>query len=914
MVRYLVLLGLVQLVVAQGVLRGVVKDQESGEPLIGTEIRILNTNLGAYSNERGFFEIRSVPPGPKRVAFLFYGYEPDTIQVQIRSNDTTFVEVMLKTKEITLEAVEITSSVSAVEQSTNISTIATIRYSPQVASGFSQEFITRLPDRNAGQLIRRVPGVSLEGNQYLIIRGLNQRYNYVFLNQAPLPSSEPDKKAFPIDQFPVKLIDQILVYKSFVASQPEDVAGGIVEIRTKELNSNSYWNISIGSGYRTGTTFLPFLSHEGQGAENLGFTQRNFPANYPNVIGLNTQQEQDFVRQLPQNWAPQQFSAPPNTNFSFVHARKMGKWQGLWLMNGSQTYQTLRILREDRMATGEYNYVFNDQQSDQQTTYNLLQSLRWQPSNHFLLSIRTLYNQQGLKRTIYREGIYYDNANELKGYSYYYREQRLFTTQTIGDWLIHEKQRLRFTLSYAHNLSYEPDYRNLTFYRPIGSEKPFLPLVPLAGSANPRATGRFFGLLKENLYFVRLDHTFYLSDQWEIQSGYYGEIRQRNFLVRNIAYVRKNFLYFDESLLQLPPETIFLAENFGEATNFGLQEITRPQDNYQGFSNNQAFYSQIRWKPINRLQLLIGARLAYNNIKVYAKDGLYQPVIYGFETLNLLPFFQTTYHTGEKTQLKFAYGRTLNRPTFREIAEFRFYNFDLNTAVVGNPNLQMAVIDNIDLRWEFYPDLGEMINFGVFYKRFRNPIENVVLPGSVNETPPYTFMNAPYATNYGAEIEIFKSLAFIPLKLLKNFGIYANAAYIYSQVDFGRSVGGQVARRPLQGQSPYIINAGISYKQKNSKWSTTLSYNVVGPRIFMVGYDNYPHIYEMPVHRIDWSMNYQIAKHWEARIYVQNLLNQPVRFLQDRNEDGKLTKDDNAFIYFKPGTLIRFRIGYAFNQ
>jgi outer membrane receptor protein involved in Fe transport len=238
-----------------------------------------------------------------------------------------------------------------------------------------------------------------------------------------------------------------------------------------------------------------------------------------------------------------------------------------------------------------------------------------------------------------------------------------------------------------------------------------------------------------------------------------------------------------------------------------------------------------------------------------------------------------------------AYSKTINRPEFRELAPFSFYDFEFTWDRVGNPDLKTADIHNVDLRWEYYPTPAEVVSVGIFYKNFRNPIETTITTGADN--PIFVFNNAAGAMAYGAEIEIRKSLASITsVPFINNLSLIFNGSLIRSEIDLGSQLTLTEARtRPLQGQSPYVINTGVYYQDPEAKWQVNLMYNVYGPRIFSVGDNEFPTIFEMPRNLLDLSVARRFGEKIEVRFGIADLLNTKVLLREDGNLDGKINNN-----------------------
>ncbi|HEX9958692.1 MAG TPA: TonB-dependent receptor, partial [Fibrella sp.] len=245
---------------------------------------------------------------------------------------------------------------------------------------------------------------------------------------------------------------------------------------------------------------------------------------------------------------------------------------------------------------------------------------------------------------------------------------------------------------------------------------------------------------------------------------------------------------------------------------------------------------------------------------------------------------------------------TINRPEFREIAPFEYYDFSLLATIRGNTTLTTATIQNVDAKWEFYPTPSELISVTGFYKHFRNPIESLLLlkPNVLS----YTFMNAQSAQNYGVEIEIRKGFQESASEILKNLTVVGNLSLIKSRVDVGDVItapdlGGEIQQyrglttnaRPLAGQSPYLLNLGVYYAAPRSGWQGNILYNVFGQRIFAVGNVDVPSIYEMPRHVVDLNLTKTLNNRIELRLGIQDILNQPFQLAEDFNRDGKIGTD-----------------------
>ena len=283
-----------------------------------------------------------------------------------------------------------------------------------------------------------------------------------------------------------------------------------------------------------------------------------------------------------------------------------------------------------------------------------------------------------------------------------------------------------------------------------------------------------------------------------------------------------------------------------------------------------------------------------------------------------MPSLNFTFSPTTKQSIRLSGSRTVARPEFREIAPFSFFDYEVNYAVNGNPDLKRSAILNGDIRYEWYPKGGEAITIGGFYKHFDNPIELRLNPSSVLDRRNYEYTNANSAYTVGAEFEVRKDLDFISQNL-DAFNVFANLTYIYSKVSLASTgaTGTTTLNRPLQGQSPYLVNAGLQYNSKNTIWSGSLLYNRVGQRLALVGINDlgFPDIYERPRNQVDFQLAKKVFnKKGEVKITWADLLNPAFYFYENIDKKKAFSEGtDRLFNSYKPGSTITVGFTYDFN-
>lgn len=930
----LLLISIATLAGAQnGTIGGKVTDAKTQEAIIGANVVIEGTTVGAATDIDGNFLIANVKPGIYSLVITFVTYKSHTIKdVTVESGKKTTVEATLAEDVAELEEIIVTAKK---EIATDLNLLNSIRESKLVVSGISSEQITKLPDRDVAQIAQRVPGVTIVDNRFVVVRGVPERYNQVMINGAIAPSTEIDRRSFSFDMVPAGAIDQMLIYKSGTAELPGDFAGGVIQLVTKQPTYEPFTSFGLNFGYRTNTTFQDHLSSNGSETDFLGFDNgfRALPDNFPATNTLVASAKNSSVREragksLTNNFDYNTRQAPVDMGFNFALSRsfnvgrvKFNNLTSLAYSNSYQYYQS-EFLRYNEFtattATKRFEYKDNFYSND--VRVNLMHNWMIDLNDRNKIDFKNLFVQLGEHETTLRIGDdKIQNPNfDRTNYAYHYLSRSIYSGQLDGT---HELGDGSMKLNWVLGLNYinrnEPDYRRFRTYRDkafAGTEEPYTMQLP--ASANVFETGRFWSELKDIGYSngLNFEKKFQGGDGKKVpllKAGYYAEYKTRDFNARYINYQYPNTADFDQAIGQelsrLPLDQIFAPENIKRSDGFVIEEGTQPQDSYEGTNLLGAGYIS-GTMPFGKLDVSAGFRGEYNIQTISARTNA-GPVDIENPIFAALPSLNAGYNLTDRSLVRAAYSRTVNRPEFRELAPFLYYQFEYEAAIVGSPDLKTAFIDNLDLRWEMYPNPGELISVGGFYKKFTDPIETYL--SITTENPQLFYGNAPEATSWGIEFEFRKSLASLGVsKLLRNTSINLNTAYIQSNVDVGTAATNQIQNRPLQGQSPYIVNLGLYYNDLETGFSVNAAYNVFGPRIFSVGDKLFPSWWELPRQSVD----FQIAKTWnkrfETKLNIQNLLNATYRLYQDNNNDNEIKVDEEALIQrYQIGT--QFSVGLA---
>ena len=405
------------------------------------------------------------------------------------------------------------------------------------------------------------------------------------------------------------------------------------------------------------------------------------------------------------------------------------------------------------------------------------------------------------------------------------------------------------------------------------------------------------------------------------------QYRTREFSARNLGFsqYKPSGKKFNDSLTLLEPDAIFASSNLGQQASgkggFKLDEATKVSDSYHANSLLNAGYLMMDSKITQKLRAVGGVRLeSYNQHFNYTEFGSNLEKTIDTTVVDLLPSVNLIYGLTKKMNLRASYYKTVSRPEFRELAPFAFYNFVMDNILSGNPNLKRATIDNYDVRYEVYPSASQMFSVSGFFKEFANPIELINRTGT-SGAPELYYTNIKKVQNVGMEIEYRIKLDFFTKKsgdslkkniFLSNSTLYSNVSIIRSTV-FLDSIIGSGGNRPMQGQSPYIINAGYQFEHPTQNWSMAVNYNIVGQRIFIVGNTQEPSVWENGRHVIDLQFAKKIEDKWEFKFNVKDLLAQKLLYFQDLNNDKKYTNGiDNRWQEISFGQTISLSASYKF--
>jgi hypothetical protein len=688
------LLLLPNLLFSQVTIKGVTKSKS--ETLYFSHISFKNQNGNVFttiSDTDGKYSI-ILKEGKYQIKSSFVGYT-EYINEAVFDRDTEF-DILFPDDAKQLSEV-VVRSIS--QKITEAAVVRTIRNSNVVSDGVSIEFIKKTPDRNVGDALKRVSGVTIQNDKFVLVRGLADRYNSALLNKTQLPSTEPDRRAFSFDIIPTALIDNIIVSKSASANQPGDWSGGLVQITTKEVSDN-FFNISLGSGWGSVSTFRDFKLVQAT----------DFPSTFPSTYKYRISGNGDkrlFTKQFG-NPSTESFQSIPNLNGGLSFGYTKGKWNSLLSSTIRNSFTINNIDRKDYQSSTELAYDYKDVLYTKRFSTNGLFNLTYLGENRY--SWKTLVNYQKDDTYLTRNGDNFDNVQNVLSTASNHINNVVISSQLDG-----KVKTLDFNVGYTYTFREQPDYRINPITKSLGVDEAY--------QTAWRDTYRFWSVMNENSFNGNINKQF---GDIKIGGGYLKRIRGFN------------------------------ARIFRNLSTDMLDEITNNTDKYTADFDLGSLYTMYDTE-FGKWKLNTGLRGEYNLFDVSTADFSGQKVNVDREYLDILPSLNLSYNE-EKTKYRFSLSKTLARPEFREVANFAYYDFVRNAQILGNSKLEKSDIYNVDLKYEWYPKAGENISLSIFGKNFIKPIEQIVADGSVPSNLLLTYTNPNSAILYGVELEVRKKI------------------------------------------------------------------------------------------------------------------------------------------------------------
>lgn len=893
-----------------GNIKGSVLDNQ-GQLLPGASIHIVETGVYVQSDVDGNYSV-PLELGSYTVVVSFISFQTQKITgVKVKEGETTFLNVVLKDDAKALEEVVITINYT---EASAAGLFAKQRRNIAITDGISSEQMQQTPDNNVAQVLKRVAGVTIQDNKFVVVRGMSERYNNVQLNGSSLPSTEPNRRNFSFDVIPSNLVDNIVVVKTFTPDMSGEFSGGTVQISTLSIPDKKFITLSIGNGFNTNSYGKDLWSNTRYAGDNfLGTDKRDWNKNNwaeRYVAAYDTPLERGKIAaEIPNHWGLQKFTGGPIQNFAVSGGIpfKLNDDSLLGIIGGI-TYRHEENREDYDWQSRFFPVVANDGiKSSFVTSAAAMLNVGWKNSKN-TINWRNLYNRR----------FTHDNARETdvdtsmtdgqyEKYEYRIvssvRENVVWQTRLDGDHkLLNNKLTATWFGDYNQLHRDQPDDRFNKAYV-YGATEEGVPVYDWFTSrpSQPQSlegNGIFASELSEKKWNAgaNLEYAFDVKGNKQIiKTGYWGTFRSADY--------NQTILRVFESVDQpniLPIQELFSTQNFLDgkyyynSITYQAQTSAEPSanpDGYSGHQNINAAYVMGNFTMFNKLHIIGGVRLENSKMDVNTitallteKGLVWKDTTTVYKENRWLPSVNITYDLLQAFKIRTAYSRTLARADFRERSTFRYYDLWERTMVTGSDGLEDAFSENYDMRFEWYPKAGEIISLSAFYKDLSKPVEVIAVSSSSGEDLA-NYFNLAQAKIKGLELNLRKSLGFIIEDMDKLF-FSANATLMDgwvklkpAAIDEVEVQGGNRNRLP-NGLAPVTYNTGFLWD--GDKIGAAVNYNYVGYRISYAGSDEFRDQYQAARGTLDTQLSFKLMKDkMELRVNAADILAKP--FIDYRN-------------------------------
>lgn len=924
-----------------GNLTGKITDESNSQTLAGATISLIELKKTATSEADGSYRFSNLVPGKYTLQISFVGFNTKKIsEIEIVRGDVTTFNVTLVPMKGSLDAVVVTTT-SAKKESLN-TLLVTRRNAPVVSDGISADLIKKSPDKNTSDVLKRISGTSVQENKYVVVRGMNDRYNEAMLNGFILPSSEPDRKTFAFDIFPSEVVDNITIYKSASPDLPGSFAGGLVQITTKDVPDKAFFSIKTTSGLNTQAVSNDFYTYPGSKTDWLGFDNKvrvlpeaiaNTKTHDFNALTYDDPAKKSALDRSFQNtWgiekkagsllnAGLQMSGGFNAKLSKTSSYpRLGGIFGVTYNSSFNYTQQDRTYYQDPTKANPDNvdFQFKDSQYVQNILTSALGNISFKINRNNKIFFNNIISLNSFDQMVIRGGSYNALSRPMiEAYSYYFVSNRLINTQIGGEhYLPGSKIKINWTGYYTDLKRNEPDYRYVTYQR--GSEyDPYAAVLAYGGQLSTTESGlRFFGGVRDYSKGANADVSipfklFKNNQSFKFGGGYYYDQRKRNIRFFNTNSPNNPTEQSGQYIFQ-QPGSIFATSHFDVNEGLYLNEPELPENSYQGFVRNATGFLMFDNRFTSKLRLVWGLRLEDYRNQLTGLNASFEPTTFAdIKKADWLPSGNLVYSILPKANLRASYGRTVTRPLFRELSPQVFYDFFLNITYFGNASLVPTYINNYEVRWEHFFKNSQYYSVSVFFKQLKDPIEPRVFNPSA-ESLSQIYANVDEAKNKGIELEVRKDFGFFG-KYFENLVLYTNLSLIKSDVSSADLVNTKNTSRPLFGQSPYLLNASLQYTEPKSNIAISFLYNQAGTRIWLLD-AIYPNIvWEKPRPIFDFKISKTVFKKGLVEFSWADVLHKDAIFFNDINDNQKYDKGtDITTIRRTFGSTVSLAIGYKF--
>ena len=883
---FILLLVLSTVTALAGNIKGTVLDKQTKEPLTGATIQITGTAQGVVADIDGNYTL-NVNDGTYTITVRYIGYK-DILLNSIKVKAETLLNFEMESDAQALGEVSVVAKKNlegerALQMERQKATLAIENLGAKEMSikGIS----------NVEEGVKKITGISIASAGQLIVRGLGDRYSTTTLNGLPIASPNPDNKLIPLDIFPASTVQNITVSKVYDASAFADYSGAHIDISTKENVGSDFLSINFNAGGKFNTLGKDFYRMDRDGS--LFKT----PSLDQKLIDMSLTDFEEYARhnrlfntsfQVSKKTALPEFGGNIGFGKRFtLGGNEVSVLGSIGVSNDLQTMDnaSIRTLEATGNTLNEFNYDSYSNELKIAALGNLGYSFR--TSDH--IGYTFFYARNAIDTYMRREGVDYED-HHLIGSNNVTHIYSLQNHQVNGKHYFGKQWDLNWSGSYSKTSSDEPDRRQVMFIREDDQIKLF--------KLNRQETMRYFGSLNEDEWVGDLTASYRFGDNNKLQAGFTYKDKNRDYMGTRFYY---NLNKLNPTITDIYDTDSFLNMENVENGSITIDRKKQPKDSYTAGNSIYAGYIATEYYPVAPLLVNLGVRYEISKqwVDYYTDGGKAERS--ELNKNDLFPSLNMKYQMNEKNSLRFAFSRTVTRPSFIEMAPFLYQESYGSAQIRGNADLQNGYNYNIDLRYELFEKNGDMLSITAYYKHLKAPIERVqTLSGG---SAVHSFRNADNGMATGVEIEFRK-------EIVKDLRFGVNGSYMYTNVKLPEGGAYTNSQRALQGASPYLANADLTYSpafSNDHQLSVALLYNLQGPRIHSVGISGLGDIKQQPVHTLNFTGSYRFNRRFAVKLQVNDLLNQDILFKQEVPTTGDKVEVER----FRKGT--GFEVGFSYD-
>lgn len=866
-------------------IKGVVKDSETEEPLIGASVQIDGTTVGTITDLDGSFVLNGVK-GETTIVVSYVSYITKKLKVNA-SKDTAPIEILLEPDnrqlgEVTVTARKNNETATALLKERQKSSI------PIENIGARDLSIKGISDVQEG--VKKLTGISVASAGQIIVRGLGDRYSITTLNGMSVASPNPDHKLIPLDLFPTSTVKNITVSKVYDVASFADYSGAHIDIATKDQSSDNFFEASVSVKGYTNTIGGDF--YEMDRASTL-FRNPSIDNNAYNLPLSDFRQYSRNNRIFNTGFNVERRTAIPafSGNVSFGRNFRIGSndlniLASMSVSNGLSSmdnaiYKTLE-------ATGTVVNDFNYDAYINEVKLSGLASVGYSFRESDHIGYNFFYARNASNEYMTRSGHDRDD-HQLLGIHDVTHIYTLQNHQLSGFHEFGDAWSLTWKGSYGKTTSEEPDRRQVMYERTSNGLELF--------KLNRQETMRYFGDLNESEYLADVSSEYKFGESNKVVFGAAYKDKKRSYSATRFYY---NLSGINPVIDDFYRPDDFINAGALAAGDISINRVQQLKDNYEAANRIAAGFISAELYPVNDLMINIGVRYEYSDQYVDYYDDASIARRSTLKNHDFFPALNARYQFRDNNSIRLSFSRTITRPSFIEMTPFLYQESYGGAQIRGNEHLKNGYNWNVDLRYEYITQSGDMFSATVYYKQLEDPIERTqFLQGGATT---HSFNNADNGVAAGVEVEIRKNI-------VKDLILGANVSYMYTNVVLPEGGAYTNTTRALQGASPYLANADLTYAPKfknGDDMSLALLYNLQGPRIQSVGVSGLGDVTQQALHTLNFVARYRFNEHCSISAKVNDILNRDVIFEQD----VPLTGGKEVVERFKTGT--NFEIGFTY--